>query len=474
MQTTPKIERLRSWKIEYDSNSVVIVSKKGGVGIFQLCQNLLINSHVLALTPCPKASTGLVAIAKNKESLHHFRKDKHELHFVFVAVCFGGFKKKEFCITDDISGRKASTRVKVLSSHESNCAGQISLVELTCMNKPFYREQFRRHLYSIGHPIIGKVACTKKLKNHKNKLCLSCIRIFSPDKKICVEIPHPRYILKLIECETKYYLKSKTPSETYKDGQCIFMGNQYIVNKNCFIPKRSSEVLIEVAYDIVTQNIRNSFSILDCGTGSGCLLLSFLLKCMRMGIGERICHSVGIDISDKAIEVAKRNAKNLCLARDNNVSFVQKSFNNVADLNYAFDIVICNPPYLTSNLADKILNKGILEEEPSLAYLVPSEDHLLYYRQVAINISKQPTAETCIASSKCTKRRKYDHNLDSRLAKPILRRGGTLIFEVPHYLIQDCTKMLLALGYINVAVHKDKNGFDRCISCMRGNILSSD
>ena len=56
--------------------------------------------------------------------------------------------------------------------------------------------------------------------------------------------------------------ESKTPSETYKDGQCIFMGNQYIVNKNCFIPKRSSEVLVEVAYDIVKQNFRNSFSIL--------------------------------------------------------------------------------------------------------------------------------------------------------------------------------------------------------------------
>ena len=123
-------------------------------------------------------------LSQNKESLRHFRTDKHELHFVFVAVCFGGFKEKEFCITDDISGRKASTRVKVLSTHESNCAGEISLVELKCMNKPFYREQFRRHLYSIGHPIIGKVACTKKSKNHKkNKLCLSCIRIFSPDKK---------------------------------------------------------------------------------------------------------------------------------------------------------------------------------------------------------------------------------------------------------------------------------------------------
>ena len=124
---------------------------------------------------------------------------------------------------------------------------------------------------------------------------------------------------------------------------------------------------------------------------------------------------------------------------DNIVSFLQ-NLNNVVDLNYTFDIVICNPPYLTSDLADKILNKGILEQEPSLAYLVPSEDHLLYYRQVAINISKQPTAETCIASSECTKRRKYEHNLDSRLAKPILRRGGTLIFEVQHYLIQIAQK----------------------------------
>ena len=470
MQTTPSLEKSQSWKIECDSDNLVIVSKKGGVGIFELCQSLHIDSHVLALTPCPKASTGLVAIAKNRDSLQRFRTGELELHFVFVAICFGGFKKKDFCIDDDISGRKASTHVKVLNSHQSNCAGQISLVELTCTNKVFCREQFRRHLYGIGHPIIGKVSCTKKLKNHKNKLCLSCIKIFSPDKKIFVEIPHPRYISKVIECETKYYLKSKTPSDIYKDGKCTFMANQYLVNKNCFIPKRSSEVLVEVAYDIITQNNMNSVSILDCGTGSGCLLLSFVLKCMNMGVGERICYGVGIDISAEAIKVAKQNAKNLGLAREN-VKFLQKSFNNMAELNSTFDIVICNPPYLTSKLADKILNKGVLQQEPSLAYLVPSKDSLLFYRQVAMSISNQQTAEAFITSPRCTKRRKSEHKHHSRLAVPMLRPGGTLIFEVPHYLIKDCSTMLLALGYINVTVYKDKNGFDRCISCMLERVI---
>ena len=94
------------------------------VSIFELCQSLHIDGHVLALTPCPKASTGLVAIAKNRDSLQRFRTGELELHFVFVAICFGGFKKKDFCIDDDISGRKASTHVKVLNSHQSNCAGQ--------------------------------------------------------------------------------------------------------------------------------------------------------------------------------------------------------------------------------------------------------------------------------------------------------------------------------------------------------------
>ena len=64
MQTASRLEKSQSWKIKYDSDNVVIVSKKGGVGIFELCQSLHIDSHVLALTPCPKASTGLVAIAK--------------------------------------------------------------------------------------------------------------------------------------------------------------------------------------------------------------------------------------------------------------------------------------------------------------------------------------------------------------------------------------------------------------------------
>ena len=96
MQTTPSLEKSQSWKIECDSDNLVIVSKKGGVGIFELCQSLHIDSHVLALTPCPKASTGLVAIAKNRDSLQRFRTGELELHFVFVAICFGGFKKKDF------------------------------------------------------------------------------------------------------------------------------------------------------------------------------------------------------------------------------------------------------------------------------------------------------------------------------------------------------------------------------------------
>ena len=93
----------------------------------------------------------------------------------------------------------------------------------------------------------------------------------------------------------------------------------------------------------------------------------------------------------------------------------------MAELNYTFGIVICNPPYLTSKLDDKILNKGVLQQEPSLAYLVPSKDSLLFYRQVAMSISNQQTAEAFITSPRCTKRRKSEHKHHSRLAVPMLR-----------------------------------------------------
>ena len=62
MQTASRLEKSQGWKIKYDSDNVVIVSKK--VLRYLSCAKAFIDGHVFALTPCPKASTGLVAIQK--------------------------------------------------------------------------------------------------------------------------------------------------------------------------------------------------------------------------------------------------------------------------------------------------------------------------------------------------------------------------------------------------------------------------
>ena len=486
------------YKIKYDDENLIIVSKHAGIGIYELVNLLNLEHQFLVLTPCPKAMKGgLVAIAKNKASLDYFKQDKNKLQFTFLGLCIGKFDKKELKITDNLSNHEATTIVKVISTHQSNSAGYISLVELTCgLHTTFWRNQFRRHLYGINHPIIGKVASCKKLKNQKTKLALSCIKICSSpsssnkDTKsssstttnvIHVEIPHYPlpFMEKIIKVETEYFNKKESSSQIYQHGKQKFLNHEFYVNKHVLIPKKSSETIVNVAYNIMKSNNNNSnnysYNILDCGTGCGCLLLSLLLKCKNNNLIDKVKYSVGIDISQDALNVAIENAKNLILNNDannnsnnnnNNITFCLKSFENINELmkDYAFNIVICNPPYLTTKRAKATLDYDILKEEPELSYLVPGIDGLLFYRQVATSligkkVDDNDDNDKIKQQQKKNKRRKIEKEKSN---ENVLH----LIFEVPHYLIASCNEMLFELGYVNIEIHKDENGFDRCLSCV--------
>ena len=138
----------------------------------------------------------------------------------------------------------------------------------------------------------------------------------------------------------------------YITGKKEFWSENFTVNNTTLVPRPETEILI---YKVINYYKNKTINILDIGTGSGCILLS-ILKELNFSRG------VGIDISAKAIEVAKINSKNLNLL--NNTKF------EVCDLNKfskdKYDLIVSNPPYIPSKDI-KNLSKDIINYEPKIA-----------------------------------------------------------------------------------------------------------
>ena len=131
-----------------------------------------------------------------------------------------------------------------------------------------------------------------------------------------------------------------------------FWSKKFTINKHTLIPRPETELLVDECIKIYGNK---ETLILDIGTGSGCILIS-LLSSMKQSRG------VGIDISKKAILIAKKNAKKFELL--DRVKFFIKSVDSV--FHKKFDLVVSNPPYIeTKNL--KNLSEDIKRHEPIMA-----------------------------------------------------------------------------------------------------------
>ncbi len=146
----------------------------------------------------------------------------------------------------------------------------------------------------------------------------------------------------------KNYLARRSRNEpmAYILGEKEFWSKKFVVNKDTLIPRPETELLVEELNKIYT-NTNKELSILDIGTGSGCIILS-LLGVLKKSKGT------GIDISRKAILMAKKNAIRHEL--NNRVKFLHKSLEDLFDKK--FDLIVSNPPYIQrkdiKNLSDDI------------------------------------------------------------------------------------------------------------------------
>jgi release factor glutamine methyltransferase len=165
-----------------------------------------------------------------------------------------------------------------------------------------------------------------------------------------------------------------------------FHGIELFVNEDVLIPRPETELLVDSVIQFVedafskhTYSPKNPFRILDMGTGSGAILLA-LAKHFHINNLQSCFEFLGLDKSQDAIEVARKNAKLLNLT---NVQFIQSNwFSELAP--QLFHCIVSNPPYIAKG--DPHLVQGDLRFEPKLA-LTDDADGLAEYQTIFKNIS---------------------------------------------------------------------------------------
>ena len=146
--------------------------------------------------------------------------------------------------------------------------------------------------------------------------------------------------------------KRKEPI-AYIIGYKEFWKKKFKVNNNVLIPRPDTEHLVEEALKLIPNN--SSLNILDIGTGSGCIILSVLCE-------RNKCYGVALDISKKALNIAKYNAKIQQIK--NRIKFVNSDIDKFKWGTY--DIILSNPPYI-KNYKINYLDDDIRFFEPKIA-----------------------------------------------------------------------------------------------------------
>lgn len=176
-------------------------------------------------------------------------------------------------------------------------------------------------------------------------------------------------------------LKKNKPIQ-YVIGNVNFYGLTFKVNDDVLIPRFETEELVENTINLIKEKFpsKKNLKIIDLGCGSG--VIGLTLKHFLPDANVTL-----LDISEKALEVAKENAFNLGLS----VDFVLGDM--LEGINDKFDVIISNPPYIETN---EEIEKIVLDNEPSIA-LFGGDDGLDLYRKILKNCRKNLNDEFIIA-----------------------------------------------------------------------------
>ncbi|MCQ2227735.1 MAG: peptide chain release factor N(5)-glutamine methyltransferase [Bacteroidales bacterium] len=201
----------------------------------------------------------------------------------------------------------------------------------------------------------------------------------------------------------------------YVCGKAYFCGHEFIAAPGALIPRPETAELVNLII-----NEKNTGSIIDIGTGTGCIAISLKLALPDAKV-------TAVDISADALAIAQKNAEKL----DANVTLTQCDILQTNVNLGTFDIVVSNPPYIMQSEKSS-MEENVLSYEPHLALFVPDNDPLLFYRTIARHCRKE-----------------------------MLAKGGKLFFEINEKMGYQMKEMLAAEGFVDIQIVNDFYGKER-------------
>lgn len=206
----------------------------------------------------------------------------------------------------------------------------------------------------------------------------------------------------------------------YVLGEVFFYKLKLKVNEHVLIPRPETEELVEWVSEFLKESKTSDFSVIDIGTGSGCIPISLKKNFSSINI-------TAIDVSEDALSLAKENA----MIHNTIVSFQQIDFLDRKQwerLNN-YDIIISNPPYIPQH-EKASLDRNVTDFEPHIALFVPDNNPLLFYRKI-ISFAK-------------------DH----------LKSGGHVVLEIHENYSKEIEKLFSENDW-NITIKKDIYGRER-------------
>ena len=222
-------------------------------------------------------------------------------------------------------------------------------------------------------------------------------------------------------------LKLEEPIQ-YIIGETEFFGLVFKVNQNTLIPRPETEELVLWIIEDYKDNLEQ-IKILDIGTGTGCIPISLAKNLPKAKVKA-------LDISTKALEVAKQNAKLNAVEVDFIKQNILETYHTQLDsASQKFDVIVSNPPYVRE--LEKAEMKGnVLKHEPELALFVDNTNPLIFYKAI------------------------------TEFATHSLKAGGTLYFEINQYLGAEMIQLLEDFNFKDIELKKDMFGNNRMIKAI--------
>ncbi|XLS30890.1 peptide chain release factor N(5)-glutamine methyltransferase [Flavobacteriaceae bacterium M23B6Z8] len=237
---------------------------------------------------------------------------------------------------------------------------------------------------------------------------------------------NPEFSLKTDEIPVIYKvlndLKNHKPIQQIL-GVAPFYGLEFNVNEHVLIPRPETEELVDWIIKDLKKNHseETELKILDIGTGSGCIAVTLSKNWPNAKV-------TAFDISEKALDLARQNAK----ALKADVQFFQRDILKLENLTDEYHVIVSNPPYVRYLEKEK-MRPNVLDHEPHLALFVPDDNALVFYQKIG------------------------------RLAVNNLKPTGALYFEINQYLGKELREELQEIGFGEVEVRCDIYGNDRMI-----------